>query len=314
MNVSVEQVNSLNAKIKALNEERHRKLGMLESAKQRYTAVTASYATKYGVQLNDQNLQAEYDKVALDVTSAYTNLFAIVDSIEKGTFVQTDKQEPLVINTVVDPTATPSEVPNIGQGFVQPNTATEGFVQPNAATHGFGQPNAATQGFGLSTPPVLNTPPLVEPTVITGQASFGTPTAPPVLETTTVLATPVTPLVEPTSPVLETPTVLEMPSTPLVEPTAPILQPTLGNGLATETPTAVLQSRPSITADLLEASMTQQAPPAPVNAQVLTDDNEDSLGDKESFKPSQDWGTAIGGGDLNAQFANLVGENGLFGK
>jgi len=86
MNLNVQMVESLNKKAAALNADRQRKIGAQEAAKEAYERAVYAYAQKYGVTLDDTNLQNEYDFVVKKLEREYEAQRELINSIENKTY------------------------------------------------------------------------------------------------------------------------------------------------------------------------------------------------------------------------------------
>jgi len=101
MQLDVKMVEELNKKAVILNSERQRKLGALEAAKEAYERAVSAYKQKYGVVLDDTNLQEEYDAVFAQMQKEYTAQCALISNIESGKHGVVVEQVP-VVNSVQD--------------------------------------------------------------------------------------------------------------------------------------------------------------------------------------------------------------------
>lgn len=128
MSLDIQQVEGLNRKAQQLNSERQQKIGMQQAAKQAYDRAVYAYEQKYGVKLDDTNLQQEYNSVHTELEKSFTELNTLVTAIENGEYTSQPTQT-VVQNT--DPIATPTP----------PQT-----TQPTGA---FGAPQ--TNSFGAET-------------------------------------------------------------------------------------------------------------------------------------------------------------------
>lgn len=86
MSVDIKMIEQLNAKAKALNSTRERQLGQQEAARTAYEKAVLVYKQKYGVELDDTNLQQEYDNVKNALVAEYEKLNNLVLSIESGEY------------------------------------------------------------------------------------------------------------------------------------------------------------------------------------------------------------------------------------
>ena len=96
--VNLEAIKNLNEVARVKNEERLRLKGAVDEAKKSYDNAVAAYATKYGVQLDSSNIQAEFDKVSTELSTAYAKLQSDIEYIESGKY-----KEKAVEETVVEP-------------------------------------------------------------------------------------------------------------------------------------------------------------------------------------------------------------------
>lgn len=97
MTLNKEHVEQLNRKAQQLNAERQRSIGMKESARQAYEKAVFLYEQKYGVKLDDTNLQQEYNTVSTKMQEEYDELNKMILSIESGEYkAQHQPSVPLV--------------------------------------------------------------------------------------------------------------------------------------------------------------------------------------------------------------------------
>lgn len=134
MTVTVEQVEALNSKAQQLNTQRQRLEGMRDSARQAYDKALFAYKQKYGVQLDDTNLQDEYNTVSQKLQSDFENLNSQVQSIESGAY-KTNVQRPSLQESSTS--AQPAQAPV--QTQAQPNVAQ----QPAPNQHFGAQPTGS---------------------------------------------------------------------------------------------------------------------------------------------------------------------------
>ena len=123
MSLDIQQVEGLNRKAQQLNSERQQKIGMQQAAKQAYDRAVYAYEQKYGVKLDDTNLQQEYNSVHMDLEKSFNELNTMVTSIENGEYTAQPTQT-VVQNT--EPIATQT-VPQTAQP-----TGAFGVPQPNS--------------------------------------------------------------------------------------------------------------------------------------------------------------------------------------
>lgn len=84
-------VQDLNTKITSLNNERNRKLGIQEAAKNQYDKALQAYEQKYGVKITEANLQAEYNSVYADVKGRVLATQELIGQIESGAYKHNSK-------------------------------------------------------------------------------------------------------------------------------------------------------------------------------------------------------------------------------
>lgn len=77
---------SLNADVSRLNIERSKLEGMLESAKTNYENAVKAYLEKYGVELTEENLQEEYNRVYAQTKGAMLDLQEKIEGIKRGDY------------------------------------------------------------------------------------------------------------------------------------------------------------------------------------------------------------------------------------
>lgn len=130
MSVNIQMVEQLNKKAQQLNANRQKLIGMKESAKAAYDKAVFAYKQKYGVDLDDTNLQQEYDAVSAQLQAEYEELNKLILSIESGEYKNVNKQgsvqsQPVSQQQMVVQSQLQS------QGVVQPNTFVQSPVQPH---------------------------------------------------------------------------------------------------------------------------------------------------------------------------------------
>jgi hypothetical protein len=155
MSVNVQQVEQLNQKAKTLNSDRQRMIGQQEAARSSFEKAIFAYKQKYGVQLDDTNIQTEYNAVSAQLQTDFDKLNTLVLSIESGEYKQTAAAM-VIPESHAQPSitvpATPAPAPVQQQQFVQP-TAQPQFAQPTAQPQ-FGQtPAPVQQQFGQTPAP-----------------------------------------------------------------------------------------------------------------------------------------------------------------
>lgn len=165
MAFSLQEIEALNAKASSLNLERQRLLGQQESAQRTYERSVEAYKQKYGVDLSDVNLQAEYNSVAEKVQKDAEHTAELIVAIQRGDY---KKVEPVAGEAPVAPTAAPvaqtipdAPVPGFGQAPVaapvQESPVIQAPVAPVAQPQT--QPQTATppvqppMSFGFGAPP-----------------------------------------------------------------------------------------------------------------------------------------------------------------
>jgi len=141
MTINVQMIEQLNQKAKSLNSTRERLLGQQEAARTAYEKAVLLYKQKYGVELDDTNLQQEYDAVKAKLEAEYEKLNSLILSIESGEY-RNNAPAAVIPDTGTASAASASSQPQ-AQSQVQPQ------AQPQAQPQ-FGQPNVM---FGAQTPP-----------------------------------------------------------------------------------------------------------------------------------------------------------------
>lgn len=121
MTVNVQMIEQLNKKAQFLNAERQKMLGRRESARSAFDKAVFAYQQKYGVTLDDTNLQQEYDKVSSQTQADYDSLNSLILSIESGEY----KKDILVPQ---------QQVPLVQQQFVQPVVQQFNSINDTQAT------------------------------------------------------------------------------------------------------------------------------------------------------------------------------------
>lgn len=84
--LNIEQVEMLNKKAQQLNAQRQQMIGAQESARQTFDKSTFAYKQKYGVTLDDSNLQQEYNTVSTQMQTEYEALNSAILNIESGEY------------------------------------------------------------------------------------------------------------------------------------------------------------------------------------------------------------------------------------
>lgn len=106
MTITIEQVEALNAKAQKLNAERQRLIGVRDSARQAYDKAVFAYGQKYGVALDDSNLQQEYNTVSAKLQADFEALQTQVQFIESGDYKNLSPQPPTLQTPAAPPVAT----------------------------------------------------------------------------------------------------------------------------------------------------------------------------------------------------------------
>lgn len=96
MALDITQVEALNQKIQRLNSERQQKIGMQQAATQAYEKSVYAYGQKWGVQVDDTNIQQEYNAVHEDLVTQFNSVNKMVQDIESGAY------QPQVTPTLVE--------------------------------------------------------------------------------------------------------------------------------------------------------------------------------------------------------------------
>lgn len=186
MSLDIQQVEQLNRRAQALNAERQQKLGMQQAARQAYEKAVAAYKAKYGVELDDTNLQQEYDEVHAQTERDFNRLNELIRAIENGEYtVQvtpsiTQNTEP--IKTEVSQSQVPGSQSQFSpQSQEQPQVQSQVQPQVQAQAPVFGesaQPTTSGQqqyhtvssdvlnqaSMGAMTQQVPTPPPITPPT------------------------------------------------------------------------------------------------------------------------------------------------------
>lgn len=124
----LKQAEELNKRVKQLNQQRDRQLGQQEVAKERYEAALEAYKVKYGVELTESNLQAEYTKVYTDVKLGVEKLKVQIEGIESGAYKAKETLPEIELEPVVEiPEDIKEEIADIKQ--------TEGAVAESIRTN-----------------------------------------------------------------------------------------------------------------------------------------------------------------------------------
>lgn len=173
MSLDIQQVESLNRKAQGLNSNRQQAIGMQQAAKQAYERAIYAYEQKYGIKLDDTNLQQEYNTVRTDLETSFTELNTLVTSIENG------EHTPQATQTVVQNTAPIQQTqPQQTGAFGVPNQPpTQGqSAQQQMPTFG-----AQTGRLGVTTPNTVGVPTGATPLTNNGESAQYTPVSPELL-------------------------------------------------------------------------------------------------------------------------------------
>jgi hypothetical protein len=197
MSVNVQMVEQLNQKAKTLNSDRQRMIGQQEAARTSFEKAVFAYKQKYGVQLDDTNIQPEYNAVSAQLQTDFDRLNTLVLSIESGEYKQTAAAmvipaSPVAQQVTVPVTPAPQPVPQPvaqpvqQQAFgAQPTSApapapvaTQQFgQQPAPVQQQFGQAPVATQQFGQQPAQTSEAAPTAPPSAQLSPADIAAATA-----------------------------------------------------------------------------------------------------------------------------------------
>lgn len=160
MALDVQQVEQLNRKAQQLNSDRQQKIGMHQAAQQSYDRAVLAYEQKYGVKLDDTNLQSEYNGVHTQLEQSYKELNDTVIKIENGDFTQHAEPSVSQNNQAVQVGAqtqyaqqTPTITPDAVQQAMQQATSVPIAGATAIPNIGFGAQQTPQQTF--TAPPVL---------------------------------------------------------------------------------------------------------------------------------------------------------------
>lgn len=84
----IEQVQELNGKIKRINEHTNVAQGRAEAARNAYDKAVFAYKERFGVQIDDTNIQQEYNKLLAQAQEEFNNVNSLVTRIESGEYQQ----------------------------------------------------------------------------------------------------------------------------------------------------------------------------------------------------------------------------------
>lgn len=84
----IEQVQELNGKIKRINEHTNVAQGRAEAARNAYDKAVFAYKERFGVQIDDTNIQQEYNKLLAKAQEEFNNVNSLVTRIESGEYQQ----------------------------------------------------------------------------------------------------------------------------------------------------------------------------------------------------------------------------------
>ncbi|MNL91161.1 hypothetical protein D3C81_08910 [compost metagenome] len=102
--ISVQDVEKLNAQIARQNSDATRKEGAKQEIEKTYKKAIMSYAQKYGIELNDANLQTEYNKVYSAMVDDYNISSKKVADIQSGAYLANSESF-----KISEPVYTPTE-------------------------------------------------------------------------------------------------------------------------------------------------------------------------------------------------------------
>lgn len=125
----LELVQNSNARAKQLNNERLVAQGKLATDQQNYERSVEEYQTKYGITLDDTNLNAEKDVVKSNLFEAYQHQHHLIRRIENGEY---EVAKPIIHPSNADKV---DESGNLKEGYAPVTTARVGVatgVEPNA--------------------------------------------------------------------------------------------------------------------------------------------------------------------------------------
>ena len=101
----------LNSDVTRLNNERSKLEGMRESALASYEKAVKAYEEKYGVKLDESNIQAEYNNVFAHTKGAVLDLQEKVESIKRGDYKSEDTAVEFDLEPNVEPIRATVEEP-----------------------------------------------------------------------------------------------------------------------------------------------------------------------------------------------------------
>lgn len=86
------RVKELNEKVNQYNKRREQEIGAKNVAEQEYARCVAEYKEKYGVSVDDKNIQAEYTGVFNSVAQEVANIEAVMKAVEEKKFDDNSKK------------------------------------------------------------------------------------------------------------------------------------------------------------------------------------------------------------------------------
>lgn len=187
MNVTLQMVEDLNRRSASLNSKRQQQLGMYEASRQAYEKAVMAYKAKYGVVVDDTNIQQEYNNVKAQLEADYNRVNAQIVSIETGEYKK-------AVQPVAQAVQKPAQA-NVDAIQGQVNQMQNGGVAPQqVAPQPVAQPQAPIERATISiTAEMLNAKPTPvavpkelqgdddedAPVDNSGLAQFGIPTIQP---------------------------------------------------------------------------------------------------------------------------------------
>ena len=155
--VNLEAIKNLNEVARVKNEERLRLKGAVDEAKKSYDNAVAAYAAKYGVQLDNTNIQAEFNKVSTELSEAYAKLQSDIEYIESGKYKEKavdETVEPAVEAPIKKTRAKKTETVEKAPEVVVPEVKASEVVAPVVSA------SAPTVSIPNMEAPVVNTAPV----------------------------------------------------------------------------------------------------------------------------------------------------------
>lgn len=144
----IESAELANKKVQELNSKRNQQIGMQNSAQQAYNQAVANYRKLYNVDIDDTNIQQEFNRVKDMMHAQVVELQKQIQDVESGDYFERERAKNV---TQVDVQTTSVHVPEPQQAFIAPTVETPVFDNPTPI---------ATPVTPVQTAPVVEQPPV----------------------------------------------------------------------------------------------------------------------------------------------------------